>query len=128
MVVHAKRVALPDLQARAAHRATVGIEYAPAQVQDGPRSALRPTGDLDQIVVRIERQLERVKGARGLPWRRRQGSGASRDDAQPGSRGGGQDNVPPGQAWVQPRHGLSSVRLPFPEYGSAAEAGPHTSA
>ena len=51
MVIDAERVALPDLEARAAHRTAVPIEHAPAQVQDGTRRALRVAGDLDQIVV-----------------------------------------------------------------------------
>ena len=101
MVIHAERVALPDLQARAAHGAALRIEHAAAQMQDGAGGALRATGDLDQIVVRIERQLEGIERAGGLSRRRRQARRAGRQSVQPGDRGRGQDHTPPRQAGMQ---------------------------
>jgi hypothetical protein len=127
MVVDAERVALPDLEACPAHRAPVRIEHAPAQVQDRARRRLRAAGDLDQIVVRIERQFERIERPRGLPRCRHQGGGAGQQSVQPGERARGDDQMSPAQAWMRARHG-SSPASSVQEYDGAAGARLHTSA
>src|SRR3546814_8493447 len=70
MVIAAPEIGLPDLDARIRDLASGGIENQPVQVERRALRPLRPPGDRDQVVVRIEREHRRVERAFSLPRRR----------------------------------------------------------
>jgi hypothetical protein len=101
-MVVAARVALPDLYFRAGERPPVGIQHPAEEVEDFAGSLLGATGDLHQVVVGIERQIDRVKRPGGLARRRcefRQGLAPARYDGEPRHAGhsSGLDNGPAGE-------------------------------
>jgi hypothetical protein len=68
MSVASVGIALPDLNADVAQWFTIAVKQRAAQVS---RLAPGDSGfprDMNEIVVVIERQISRVKRARGLPW------------------------------------------------------------
>ena len=76
VVVDAERVALPDLDPRARHRPARRIEQPACEMQHSAGGALGAARDLDQVVVAVERQGQRIERPGGLARRRQQGRGA----------------------------------------------------
>ena len=87
VMIDAERVALPDLDPGARHRAAIGVEQPPGEVQDGAAGALGAARDLDQVVVGVERQRQRIERSRGLARRRQERGRGRRERGMSGERG-----------------------------------------
>ena len=90
---------LPDLNNCVADRFAVGPKDAAAQVSNFPNGRGCRVVDNDQVVVRVERKLVRIKRALGHPWRRpheRFGE-RSRNGEEPGPPTGMLEKPPTGE-------------------------------
>src|SRR4051812_20635327 len=63
IVVAAVGIALPNLDLRSRNGLSIGIENAPGDPRDVALSGPRMAGDMDQIVIEVLGETERVKRA-----------------------------------------------------------------